>query len=201
MSLEFESRGATGSQRSVLAEHWGLVLGYGLLTLALGLVLLLWPDETLSVLAFLIGLHLLLAGAFRLVTAATARSLDGGIRIMVALSGVLSVLVGLLCMRSPLQTVLVLSLVLGGWWLVSGVIDIIAAFQPNHAGHRGWDIAHGAVSAVTGLVLLTYPELSLGFLVVVAVVWLLVGGAVAVATALRIRREAIPAPVVAPQPS
>src|SRR5688500_14901042 len=65
---------------SRLVDHWGLVLTYGLITIGLGLVLVLWPDETLKVLAVLIGIQFILTGIFRLVLAVASRSLDGGSR-------------------------------------------------------------------------------------------------------------------------
>ena len=52
-----------------LVDHWGLVLTYGLVTIGLGLVLAVWPDETLKVLAILIGIQLIITGVFRMVLA------------------------------------------------------------------------------------------------------------------------------------
>ncbi|HET8962079.1 DUF308 domain-containing protein, partial [Nocardioides sp.] len=67
-SATTQSDVSSGVPRSMtrLVDHWGLVLTYGLLTMGLGLVLVLWPDQTLKVLAVLIGIQLILTGAFRL---------------------------------------------------------------------------------------------------------------------------------------
>ena len=153
-----------------LADHWGLVLTYGLITIGFGLVLALWPDETLKVLAVLIGIQFIHTGAFRLVLAVASRSLDGGARAVTGLFGALAIVLGLLCLRSPLQTVLVIGMILGVWWLAAGLVDIVGALRSSDSHRRGWD-------------------LGLGVLVIVVCVWLFSYGAIAVVAALVLRSE------------
>src|SRR3954452_24541394 len=89
-----------------IADHWGLVLAYGLVSVGLGLVLAVWPGETLAVVAVLIAIQLLVAGVFRIIMAIGARGIDGGVRALMALTGGLAIIVGLLCLRDPVQTLL-----------------------------------------------------------------------------------------------
>lgn len=172
-----------------LVDHWGLVLTYGLVTIGFGLVLALWPDETLKVLAVLIGIQFVLTGAFRLVLAVASRSLDGGARAVTGLFGALAIVLGLLCLRSPLQTVLVISMILGVWWLAAGLVDIVGALRSSESHRRGWDLGLGALSALAGTFLLVNPEVSLGVLVIVTCVWLFSYGFIAVVAALVLRSE------------
>jgi len=171
------------------ADHWGLLLLYGVLTVGLGLVLALWPDETVTVFAVLIGIQLIITGVFRLVLAVASSSLDAGARTLVALFGALALVVGLLCLRSPLQTLVAIGMILGVWWLAAGVIDVVAALRSGDSERRGWDVAMGAVTALVGLFLLIDPEVSLGLLVVVACVWLFSYGFLAIVAALALRRS------------
>lgn len=180
----------------LIAEYWGLVLGYGLLTLGLGVALAVWPGETLKVCAVLIAIQLLVGGVFRIVTAVTADALDTGVRVLVGLSGALALIVGLLCLREPLQTFLALGIVLGAWWVVSGVVDVLAAIWSPTPGRRGWEIAGGIVTLLAGGFLLVNTELSLRVLVVVLCAWLIVTGVVAIVAALRLRAERAPEPVL-----
>ena len=113
------------------------------MTLGLGIVLAVWPDETLVVCAVLIAIQLLISGVFRIVTAIAASGLDTALRVLSGLTGALALIVGLLFLRDPLQTVLVIGLILGAWWVAVGVIDIIGAMVSPTAGRRGWDIAGG----------------------------------------------------------
>ena len=47
-----------------LARSWGWVLFYGILTLILGIMVLVWPGASLATIAILFGLQLLVAGIF-----------------------------------------------------------------------------------------------------------------------------------------
>jgi uncharacterized membrane protein HdeD (DUF308 family) len=174
---------------TMLVDHWGLVLTYGLLTIGLGLVLVLWPDETLKVLAVLIGIQFIVTGVFRLILAVASKSLDGGARTITGLFGALALVLGLLCLRSPLQTVLVITMILGVWWLASGLIDIVGALRSSESHRRGWDIALGVLSALAGGFLLVNPEVSLSVLVIVVSVWLFAYGFIAVVAAFVLRSE------------
>ncbi|WP_244928090.1 DUF308 domain-containing protein [Nocardioides sp. W7] len=170
-----------------LADHWGLVLAYGVMTLGIGVVLAAWPDETLKVCAVLVGIQFLVSGVVRIVAAVGTSSLDGGIRALMGLSGALALIVGLLCLRDPLQTVVAIGILLGAWWLVSGVIDIIGALVSPVPGRRGWDLTTGLLSVLAGGFLLIYPELSLGVFVLVACLWLFAIGLLAVVAAFTLR--------------
>jgi uncharacterized membrane protein HdeD (DUF308 family) len=172
---------------TMLADHWATVLAYGLLTLGLGLVLAVWPGETLVVVTVLLSIQFLVYGVLRLVAAVSASSVDPGIRALVGLSGALAVVVGLVCLRDPVRTLTVIGLVLGTWWVVSGIIDVLRALISPTRGRRGWDLGTGFVSAAAGAFLLVNPELSLGVLVLVVCAWLFAVGLIAVGTALAMR--------------
>lgn len=176
-----------GPRLAGLGDHWGLVLGYGVVCLGLGLVLAVWPGETLVVVAVIIAIQLLVGGVVRIVAALAATTLDGGVRALIGLTGGLAVVVGLLCLRDPLQTLLALGLLLGVWWLVSGVVDVLTAVIAPVPGRRAWDVVSGLVSVAVGGFLLVNPDLTLGLLVVVACVWLFAVGTMAVVAALGLR--------------
>jgi uncharacterized membrane protein HdeD (DUF308 family) len=108
-----------------IADHWGLVLTYGLVSIGLGLVLAVWPGETLVVCAVLIAIQILVSGVLRIVVAIGARGLDGGVRALHGLIGGLAIIVGLLCLRDPVQTLLVIGILLEVWWVDSGVVDVV----------------------------------------------------------------------------
>jgi uncharacterized membrane protein HdeD (DUF308 family) len=172
-----------------LAGHWGLVLAYGVLCLVLGLLLAVWPRETLTLSAVLIAVQLLVSGVLRLVMAIGARGIDGGVRVLLGLSGGLALVVGLLCLRDPVQTLLYVSILFGAWCVLSGVIDIMSALMSRVHGRRALDGLTGLATLLVGGFLLVNPELSLGvFVVTVAVLMFLTGG-VAVVAALRLRGE------------
>ncbi|GAA1977258.1 hypothetical protein GCM10009798_43080 [Nocardioides panacihumi] len=175
------------SALGVIADHWGLVLAYGLVSLGLGVTLAVWPDETLKVAAILIGIQLLASGLIRVIYSIAATGVETALRVLLGVTGALAFVVGLLCLRDPVQTLLAITLILGVWWVVSGVIDIIGAVLSPVPGRPGWDIFAGLVSVLAGGFLLVDPHLSLGVLVFVTCAWLIVTGLLAVVTAFRLR--------------
>lgn len=170
-----------------LAEHWGLVLAYGLTTLALGIVLVVWPDASLAVFAVIVAIQLVIAGVVRIVQALSG----DGVRILVGLSGGLALIVGLLILRDPLQSVLVLTMILGAFWVISGVIEILGAFIGVDRSGRGWELLAGFLSIGVGAVMLVYTDFSVKVLVVVTAIWLIVAGAIATWAAFRLRSARI----------
>jgi uncharacterized membrane protein HdeD (DUF308 family) len=172
---------------TVLADHWGAVLASGLLALGLGLTLALWPGETLVVVTVILAIQLLVSGVLRVVSAVGASGMDTGVRALVGLWGALAIVVGLVVLRDPVRTLTAIALVLGVWWVVSGLIDVIGALVSPRTGRRGLEVASGLVSAVTGAFVLVAPDLSLGVLVLVVCIWLFAIGIIAVLAALRLR--------------
>ncbi|MFF3454389.1 HdeD family acid-resistance protein [Streptomyces sp. NPDC002730] len=165
---------------------WTWLLGVALVTLAAGIIVLVWPDETLHVLAVIIGLYLLISGAFRFVTA-FSRDSEGGGRVAAVLVAVVAILAGVLCLRHPLQTTAVLSLVVGAYWLVSGLLAAFVVGSGRDMPHRGLAFAVAILGIVAGIVVLAFPVESATALARLLGLWLVLMslGEVAVALALR----------------
>jgi uncharacterized membrane protein HdeD (DUF308 family) len=174
-----------------LSEHWGLVLTYGIVTLVLGIILLVWPDASVTVLAVLLAIQLIVAGVLRIVQAISTDRLEGAARALIGLSGGLALIVGLLILRDPLQSVLVVTMILGAFWIISGVIEILGAFMGVEREGRGWALLGGALSIVFGAILIEWTDISLRVLVVLSGAWLVVVGVIAVLAAIRLRNVGI----------
>jgi uncharacterized membrane protein HdeD (DUF308 family) len=164
-----------------------LLVGEGALGMVSGVLALTWPGPTAVVLAWLIGVHLLAVGVLRLLAAASDRTRTG-VRGISGGLGTLSVLVGILCLRAPLQTLLALGLLIGVAWVVGGVVRVVQGVLADHGTPRTWPIAAGLLSVVAGGVVLLYPDASLvAFTSIIGVV-LVLEGACLIAAGLTIRR-------------
>ncbi len=168
-----------------LAEHWGLVLAYALVTLGLGITLLVWPDATITVFTVLIAIQLLVMGILRLVAAVSGRA--EGVRVLVGLTGGIALIVGLLILRDPLQTVVVLAILLGVFWLIIGVVDVLGALVSPGPYGRGFELVNGVLAMVFGGFLIAFTDFSLKVLVVFVSIWLLLAGGLALYAAIRLR--------------
>jgi uncharacterized membrane protein HdeD (DUF308 family) len=168
--------GPTGDSADVLARlgrSWTWLLGSAVMTLVPGVLVLVWPEATLHVLAVLIGLYLLVTGVFRFV-AVFAR--EGHERLPGLLLAVLYVLAGVLCLRNPLQTIAALSLITGVVWLVSGILTLYTAISVGDLPHRGVVMVAAILGVVAGIVVLALPAESARALTRLLGLWLVLLG-------------------------
>ena len=108
---------------SIANLAWPTALLAAVGMIGLGIVLLVWPKATLSVVAVLIGAALLVAGVFRLFEGITGAGESGGMRAADIVIGLLAVIAGLYCVRHHSLTILAVTLVVG--------VDL------GHSRHRG----------------------------------------------------------------
>lgn len=147
-----------------------------------GIVVLVWPDTTLHVFAVLIGLYLLVTGAFRFVGVLGRE--EQGARLPELLPAVLYVLAGVLCLRNPLQTIAALALIVGVVWLVSGMLTLFTAIASRDLPHRGVVLGAALLAVVAGIVVLALPVESARALTRLLGLWLVLLGLVEAAVAL-----------------
>ncbi|MEV0416584.1 DUF308 domain-containing protein [Streptomyces sp. NPDC050448] len=169
-----------------LGRSWHWALGFALATLIPGILVLVWPDETLHILAVIIGLQLLVAGAFRFVTA-FSHSGDGGSRVAGVLVAILAFLAGVLVLRHPMQTIGALSLILGVFWLLTGVLTAYTAIADRALVHRGLRFGLGVLGTVAGIVVLCFPVDSAVALTRLLGLWLVLLGVFEVVMAFALR--------------
>jgi uncharacterized membrane protein HdeD (DUF308 family) len=150
---------------------------------------LAWPDVTLHIVAVVVGLQLLAAGAIRFVAAFSLGDGQGGGRLTGVLVAVLAVLAGVLCLRHPLQTIAVLSLLLGTYWVVSGLLSAFVATADRDLPYRGLHFCAAALGVVAGVVVLAFPVESAVALARLLGLWLVLLGLVEVVVAFA-RRSA-----------
>ncbi len=141
---------------AVGGSRWWLV-AYGVLSVLAGVAALVWPGATLLAVAVLFAVQLFVLGIFRIVRAFSVPDTSAGTRVLGIVVGVLSVLVGVLCLRSPLQTIAVLTLVLGAFWLVNGILEVVAGIAGQGERSRAWTIVSGLIGVVGGILVLTLP--------------------------------------------
>jgi len=164
---------------------WQLPFSIGLLQVLFGIAVLVWPGVTLNVIAILIGLNLVIGGVLRLVMAAVDTSHDG--RGAMAIWAVLSVLAGIVIMRAPEQSLALVVIVLGSFWVLWGLIEAFVAMTPGARGSRGALFLEAALAIGAGAVLLVWPTPSLTVLVWIAGLGFIVVGALAMAVGWQLR--------------
>ncbi|MFE9868053.1 HdeD family acid-resistance protein [Streptomyces sp. NPDC005506] len=167
---------------------WQILLTMGLATTALGVIALVWPDATLRVLGVLFGVYLLATGVFAL-AGAFGTHVPRHLRVMHFLTGALSILLGLICFRGALESILLLALWIGFSWLLRGTMETAAAASAQDMPARGWHVAFGIISALAGIVLIVSPFASIAALILVVGIMAIVLGLTEVVRAVMMRVE------------
>ncbi|WP_327429947.1 HdeD family acid-resistance protein [Streptomyces sp. NBC_01236] len=168
---------------------WQAVLGAGIAALALGVMVLVWPEASLRVAGVLFGVYLIVSGVLQLVAAFGTHAATS-LRVLAFISGALSILLGLFCFRGAMESILLLALWIGIGWLFRGITQAIAAASDPSVPARGWQVFLGIVSFIAGIVLIVAPFKSVAVLTLVAGCWLIVVGIVEIITAFGIRSAA-----------
>jgi uncharacterized membrane protein HdeD (DUF308 family) len=176
-----------GSRLPLLRRTWQAVLTAAGLTLALGLILLIWPHATVVVAGILIGVALLVTGLMRLVQGITADDASGPVRAGHVVIGILAALAGLYCLRHITVAVALLAFIVGLFWVVHGLVDIVVALSGPPGQHRGLIAMVGVLSLLAGLIVIFWPAISLTVLVVVLGIWLVIYSVLLALVAFQLR--------------
>jgi uncharacterized membrane protein HdeD (DUF308 family) len=109
-------------------------------------------------------------------------------RVLMAILGILSILIGLFFMRHVYQTVAIIAFLLGLFWVVGGIIEFVVAVSHRDMPGRGWRIFMGILGFIAGLIVLAEPGISLVTLAWVLGIWLVVYGIMEIVVSLQVRK-------------
>jgi len=176
----------------LLPHLWKSTLASGVLALILGVLVLVWPGESILAAAILFGVYLLVTGIAQAIFAFSLPVVSAGGRVLLFLSGTASVILAVLCFRhfhsdEEALAVLLLAIWIGIGFIFRGVATAVAAISDPALPGRGWQIFMGVISLLAGLVTLASPFASLWILAVVVASWLIVIGVIEIITAFKIR--------------
>jgi uncharacterized membrane protein HdeD (DUF308 family) len=89
--------------------------------------------------------------------------------------------------------VVVLTLVLGGFWLIHGVVDLVAGIGGRGQPGRGWTIIGGMIGLVGGIVVLSSPQATAVTFAWLLGILLVLQGIIAIVVAFKLPRTTAPA--------
>ena len=174
---------------SAFRHLWKSMLGLGLVTLALGVVVLVWPGKSVVVAGALFGVYLLASGIAQAIAAFTVH-VSGGSRVLLFLSGALSVALGVFAFHDFNRgaAVWLLALWIGVGFIFQGVAETAFAINHKDLPEHGWHIFAGLLSVLAGMVVVAWPISSIVVLAIVAGVWLVVIGTAQIVWAVKARK-------------
>ncbi len=161
----------------MLREMWVPQLLMGIVALVLGVFVLAWPGVSILAASVLLGLYLVASGIAQVILA-FGLDVSGGYRVLLFITGALSLILGVLAFRHFGQgyAVLLLALWIGIGFIFQGVAAATIAISNRDLPGRGWHIFFGVTSVIAGLVMLVWPFDSIVVLALVAGIMLVVIG-------------------------
>lgn len=168
----------------VVTARW-LLMAFGLASALLGLALVLWPRRTLTVVLILVGLYMLLFGLVRFLVAVLGDRSE--YRWLQAFLGVVGIAFGVVVIRQPEGALGLVVLLVGLFWLVSGLVDTFRTTTDRGLSDRGYRAGLAVVSIAAGIVVLLWPAVTVTVLGIIAGVQLLVSGVFEIIAAARLR--------------
>ncbi|MGB9226409.1 HdeD family acid-resistance protein [Mycobacterium sp.] len=186
-TARMEASPVSGPVPGMLPHLWKSTLVSGILSLALGILVLAWPGISVLVAAVAFGVYLVITGIAQ-VAFAFSLHVSAGSRILLFISGAASLILALLAFRHFGNAVLLLAIWIGIGFIFRGVATTVSAISDPTLPGRGWSIFIGAISLVAGIVVMASPFESIITLAIVVGVWLVVIGAFEIVSSFRIRK-------------
>jgi len=176
---------------SVIRHLWKSVLSLGVLTLIVGAAVLVWPGQSIVAAGILFVVYLLASGVAQVIAAFAVDS-SAPSRILLFISGALSIALGVFALRyyDDGAAVWLLALWIGVGFMFQGVSETVLAISFKELPERGWYIFVGVLTMIAGVVMLAWPISSIVVLSIIAGLWLVVIGTTEIVWAVNVRSEA-----------
>ena len=164
-----------------------MLLVLGIVTSVLGVLAIMYSWFSGTVVATMIAIILIAAGIARTIFAFKAGSFGKGL--LAFALGALTIVVGIWMMTRPLLTLLSLTLLLMIYFLVDGIMEIVAAFKAKPMEGWGWMLFGGIVSVILGIIIWrNLPQAALWLVGVLVGIKLIFAGAAMTAIGMTGRR-------------
>ena len=150
---------------TITTYRWGFGIA-GLVAIAMGIFVLVWPNEMVKIAALLVGIYAVLSGLIYIFTAIRAKELKSLARITRVVAGIAFITAGIVMLSflsaSAVVLANVLGVILGILWMVEGVsaLMLLRGRVEQNALATGYAI----VALVIGVLLLLTPVWGTAFL-------------------------------------
>lgn len=143
-------------EKNFIARSWWSYLLGGIIWIALGIILLSWPDSTVRVLLYIVGIFALIGGAIDLIRSIVLASQKEK-WVLSLVSGLVGLLIGGVIISRPDVALAVVIAFIAIWTIIVGFVEIVVAFDLPPMSGRGLIGVLGAISIIIGIILIAYP--------------------------------------------
>jgi len=121
--------------------------------LIIGVLVLVWPQSTVSILAILLGIYFVILGVVRVIQGFADKDLNGGGKAANFIIGALILAAGVIVIKNPFETAVFIVLLVGISWIFEGVATLVDTARGNG---DGVSIVIGILIALAGVVVVLF---------------------------------------------
>lgn len=169
-----------------MKRTWWLLALLGVVSIGIGLLLIFWPSATLTTITVIVGLFMIITGVVRFFVAVFDSGSNEGW--LMAFAGIIGVVIGVIIMKHPETTIKVIVLVTAIFWLISGMVDVFRGIANSHLPDRGVRIAFGAFAILFGVIILVWPQVTVGVFAILMGLYAVLFGLIEIVAAFQIRK-------------
>ena len=129
----------------------GVFVLFGVLTVILGFLAMGAPMMTGLVVTITIGVIMIVSGVGQIFHG--SKVFEGGSRAVAILVGILAIIAGGVILARPMFGLATLTLMIAGYFIADGILQVVAGFQSKPQKGWGWLVFSGLVSAVLGIMI------------------------------------------------
>jgi uncharacterized membrane protein HdeD (DUF308 family) len=148
----------TATDTAPLRAKWGWIVALGVVYLIAGLVALGSILAATVASVFLVGIMMIVAGVAEIINAFQTKG--WGKFLIWALLGALYIVAGFVTFENPLFAAAVLTLILGGALVASGLVRVFLAFSMKRESPWVWVLVSSIVTMLLGLLILAHWPVS-----------------------------------------
>jgi len=123
--------------------------------LIIGVLVLVWPQSTVAILATLLGIYFVILGIVRVIQGFVDKDLNGGGKAANFIIGALILAAGVVVIRNPFETAVFIVLLIGISWIFEGVATLVDTARGNGTG---LSIVIGILIALAGVAVILFAD-------------------------------------------
>jgi len=128
-------------------DTWTSTLAMGIMMIVLGAIAIALPFAATVTIKIFIGI-MLLAGSVAQLISVFSKGCSN--RIVTFISALLFGLVGVLMLTNPWESLMAMTIVLSAFFIIEGIMKIIAAFRLRPGNSWGWMLFNGLITLALG---------------------------------------------------
>lgn len=174
---------------TIAAKYWWVLLVRGILLVILGILMLAWPQATLTVFVVLFAAYLFVDGVMNIFEGFSERR-AGEPSGWSFVSGALAIVFGIVVLVWPRGVATVFVYIIAFWAILAAIAGIAAGLRLRKTPGSGWVwfLAWGVLAGLFGIILLVNPGTGILGLLWLVAIWAIMSGVVFIVASFFVRK-------------